>query len=108
MTTDLSPAPRHPDGEELKAYLDRELRPEDAAAVGRHVAECAECNAEVAAMRIIGEQVQSLGAAEPSAGFRGRVLAAIPFAPRRRLFALTGIWWADAIRLGSLAGASAV
>jgi hypothetical protein len=103
-----NPLAPHPEGEELKALVDGELDLAAAGPLRRHVASCAQCAEEVRIMRLIGEELSALGGAEAPAGLRGRVLASIPFASPRARFSLTGVWWADLVRVGALVGTATV
>lgn len=87
----------HPD-DRLSALLDGELPVEEAARVQAHVIACADCSAELAAVRDARAAVRSLPAVEPPAGFLEALLAhgrhdddphaaagVVPFTGTRRL-----------------------
>lgn len=64
----------HPD-DRLSALLDGELPAAEAARVQAHVIACADCSAELAAVRDARAAVRSLPAVEPPAGFLEALLA---------------------------------
>jgi hypothetical protein len=53
----------------LSGYLDNELSPEDRSRVEKHLADCAACREELAAIKKIDEYVRSADIEEPSRGF---------------------------------------
>jgi len=67
---------RHPE-EELSALLDGELTEDEAAVVQAHVVACADCSAELAAVRLSRASVRSLPAVEPPPGFFEALLAGL-------------------------------
>lgn len=60
--------------DELSAYLDGELAPADADRVRRHLEACADCRAELQALRDAQALLRSLPEVEPPASLRTRVL----------------------------------
>lgn len=87
----------HPD-DRLSAMLDGELQVEEAARVQAHVIACADCSAELDAVRDARAAVRSLPAVEPPAGFLEALLTSglhdddrdesarvVPFTGTRRL-----------------------
>ena len=73
---------RHPD-DDLSAYLDGELTAAEAEAVYAHVVACADCSAELDAVRASRVSLRTLPAVEPPPGFLERLLATeVPGADR--------------------------
>jgi hypothetical protein len=76
MSTDLTPIPTHPDVEQLKAWVDRELAPAAEPDVAAHVSACPICTEEVRIMRQLGSVLKELDSqVEPPAQLRQRILA---------------------------------
>jgi hypothetical protein len=100
MTATPYPGAGCPDYETLKACVDGELAPGECRAAEAHVEGCASCAREVEMLRRIGEGVRALGAAEPPARLRERILARCSFAAEVRRSAL-GF---DLLRWGALTG----
>jgi hypothetical protein len=74
----------HPfEQEEVMAYLDGELAPKRAASVAAHLRECAECEALVASLRGISNQLAAWTVEPPTTRFAETVISAVeknPFA----------------------------
>ncbi len=74
----------HIDLDTLAAYAFDALPPEDIVVVGVHIANCAQCQQEVASFRAIGDSLPyALTPAEPSPDLRDRVLARAKATPQR-------------------------
>lgn len=65
---------RHPE-DDLSAYLDGELTEGEAAVVYAHVVACADCSAELDAVRASRASLRTMPAVEPPPGFLERLLA---------------------------------
>ncbi len=61
------------DGKKLSAYVDGELPPEDAAAIGEHLARCAACRDELSRLAFVSEALETLDGAEPDPYFAPRL-----------------------------------
>ena len=91
-------------GEELSALLDGELTPEREAGVRAHVAGCAACRAELAALERVDPWLARVAAPAPSARLSDALharIAAEAVAPRRR-------WLARPAALAAWAAAAAL
>jgi len=110
MSRDLMPIspPSCPDGEQLKAWVDRELGAAEERAVGTHVEACPACREETRIMRELGNAMKELeGLVEPPAQLRRRILDGVGGRERSR-----ASWWVRnpfvLVRWASAAGAVAV
>jgi len=89
--------------EELTAYLDGELMPEEAAKVRAHLAECADCRRVEADLQGVSERLSTWTIKEPPAGLTGPRAARRPWGMRRWLPLAAGLllavgmagWWAS-------------
>jgi anti-sigma factor RsiW len=61
----------------LAAYLDRELSPNERAAVRAHLSECAACQSDFAEAERIKNTIASLSSIEPSEQFERRLFEAV-------------------------------
>lgn len=74
------PKREHLPGEDLSAYLDGMLPPEEAARVTTHLAHCVLCQAELDGLAAVRQELARLPTLLPSPAFIERVLAALPAA----------------------------
>jgi len=77
----------------VQDYVTRELEPENRRLFDAHLVECAECQRELALVTAVVSTLDHQPVLEPSPGFRGKVLAALP---RRRSLVLSP-WWSLAL-----------
>ena len=69
---------KHPiDQERLQAYLDRELTREESKIVENHLVECQECEREVARLRMLFQEIESVPVADLHRDLAPKVLEAI-------------------------------
>ena len=68
---------KHPTGDHLEAYCGGTLVEDERAAVGSHVAQCSECQAEVEDWRAVFAALSALPVLAPRAGFAERVMARV-------------------------------
>ena len=61
--------------EDLSAYLDGQLSPQEKATVDAHLSSCAECRDELAAARTASARFRAQAAANAPAGLADRVLS---------------------------------
>ncbi|MFM7203231.1 MAG: zf-HC2 domain-containing protein [Myxococcota bacterium] len=88
---------RHPDIEQLSAWLEGDLEPATHASLQAHVAGCAHCQAEVEGLREFLNAVQQLPTLEAPAGFTQRVMEQVEQAERR-----TFRYWLAKLKLPTL------
>src|SRR5213083_1557589 len=94
------------EGARLQDYLDRELSPEAAREMARHVAGCARCSAELALYQRVFEALDRLPLAEPRPAVSERILARVlPSRVRRRWVVAAGLSYAGLF--AALVGAAA-
>ncbi len=77
----------------VQDYVTRELEPENRRLFDAHLVECAECQRELALVTAVVSTLDHQPVLEPSPGFRGKVLAALP---RQRSLVLSP-WWSLAL-----------
>ena len=70
--------------EQLSAYQDGELSPQEVAPVEAHLSDCAECRALLVEMKAVGEALGALPTIEPSRGFAAGVMQTTRARRRRR------------------------
>lgn len=63
--------------EQLQEYLDGQLPPAEARAVGAHIDACAACQEELALLRQVDDALATLPVLEEAAGFTARVMAQV-------------------------------
>jgi anti-sigma factor RsiW len=69
---------RHLSAELMQGFLDEEVSPREADRVRSHAASCARCRSELDAWKTLFADLGELGEIAPHAGFRERVLHALP------------------------------
>jgi hypothetical protein len=88
----------------LQAYLDGDLPEAEARALGEHLAGCARCAAELAALRRVFAMLAAVPLDEPSPGLTERVLErVVPSRARRRRWVRAFGWGYGTVLAGCLA-----